>query len=292
MVGILGIAKLYFWDRYRYKSPKDYLSMGLGIEARRNRNRERWRKHLEYSQAFQRDQLADLSGSSIAILGAGRLFDVPCDFYAQRCHKVALYDWDIGASKSWRRWKRSSQINIEMHCCDILGTLERWSQIFCSAPGDIDSIVKNLSELKVDYSVLPLIRGDTIVSLNLLSQVAVYWWDRVERWLGESRLGNNLIAEALGRCCKELEVAHLHQLSSSGAERIIVLADRYLHYYKSSMSQWQTESALFVDFPESLPGYERLSSDSWFWHIAPQGVEHPDFGEIREVGAVAFKRLK
>ena len=292
MVGIVDLAKLYLWDRYRSSSPKDYLSMGLGIEARRNRNKERWHKHLEYSQDFQRDQLAEQRGFSVAILGAGRLYDVPCDFYAQRCEKVVLYDWDIGASKSWKEWRRRSEIKMEMNCCDILGTLERWSQIFSRKPGDADNVARTLLGLKVDYTVLPSVTEDVVVSLNLLSQLSVYWWDRVEKWLGESLISNRLITEALGTSCKELEQAHLYQLSNSGAERIIVLADRYLHYYRSSLAKWQTDTALFADFPESLPGYERVASDSWFWHIAPQGVEQPDYGEIREVGAVAFRRLK
>lgn len=290
MVGLLNTVKLFLWDRYRWGSPCDYLTMGLGIEARRGRNLEQWSKHLEYSQAFQREQLADLQGANLAILGAGRLYDVPCDFYAQRCRQVALYDWDVGAFKSWRAWKRRDQISIEMKCCDILGTLERWSRIFLKPPGKVEEVVKILSELSVDISEMPVIRADVVVSLNILSQLSVYWWDRVEKWLGDVLINDSSITQALERSCQQLEVAHLTQLELTGARRIVVLADRYLHYYKDSLAHWQTESALFVEFPQGLAGYEGVATDSWFWHIAPQGIEQPDYGEIREVWAACFER--
>ncbi len=290
MVSLLNTAKLFLWDRYRWDSPWDYLNMGLGIEARRERNLDKWRKHLEYSQAFQREQLADLKEFSVAILGAGRLYDVPSAFYSERCRQVALYDWDVGALRSWRAWRRKDRISLKMNCCDVLGTLARWSQVLVKPPGNLNEALEILSELNIDYDYVPRIEADVVISLNILSQLSVYWWDRVERWLGEDLISNNAIIKALERSCARLEMAHLHQLESSGASRIILLADRYLHYYQEPITKWQTEDALLVQFPDVIAGYNKVATDSWFWHIAPQGVEQPDYGEIREVWAISFAR--
>ena len=270
----------YAWHRMFKPESADFVSMGLGIEARAGRCAEQWKLHLENTRKFQAEALANLvERDSLAVLGAGRLLDLNLDL-AREFKSVDLYDADPTCQPAWSKLQRAlaPKTAVTGRVCDLTASLESWTRDLRA--GKIDSFKTQSFSFNKKY--------DAIISLNLLSQIPIYWRDRFDQIVR----GRDLPAEAnqvLHDSMRELQLQHLNLLASSGAKAVIIISDLHFFAYQRDQALWETEDALFVDYPFRLPGYKRDLHDSWLWHIAPQGIEAADHGWIHEVRAESFR---
>jgi len=283
----------YYIDRWRYPAWRDFTSMGAGIEARYDRCRDFWEPHLRLSREFVSVALAGMSpGARVAILGAGRLLDVPLAALLDEGREVHLFDIDPGCARVWAKAGRGRA--VVPHLTDLTGSFVAWTEQLercvrsagcrCS---DVESLLSELSP----GSTVPLDGFGLVVSLNLLSQIPIYWRDRVEaavrrldpRWSDEPSF-----ERALAESCRRLQAHHLRSLAASGARQIVILTDTDFFYYRRDEARWQSEASLYIG-PVELVGYAPLRRDSWLWHIAPQGVEEQAYGSIHRVAALEFR---
>jgi hypothetical protein len=294
-------------DRWRYPNFRDFISMGLGIEARHKRCQKYWAAHLDLCKQFQRQALEDLpAGGAVAILGAGRLLDVDIDLVTKKFSAVDLYDADpkVLRSKS-QLLKSNSKISVRCFVEDVTGCLADWTaqlkQILIEHPGNLKVLTNFFIDLNASTKYRLHSQYQAILSVNLLSQICLYWRDRVHQLLSQTwgfetdDQGNyeGPVQEALEESMAKLQAQHLDLLSSAQSDRILLITDRYFHYYTSDQAPWMTEPALWIPNAETrieLQDYEVIESSSWLWHIAPQGIEQEDYGSIHEVIASAFKK--
>lgn len=276
--------------------------MGLGIEARYLRCKAYWKRHLEICRAFQnRHLIGENVRGSIAILGAGRLLDLDLEMLQKRFAEVHLYDADPTVLPTWKKFARSTTGQVHFHIGDVSNSIQSWTDSlgeFLSAHPRIDPAALGRFLSNVTPAAAPRWQCGAILSQNLLSQISIYWRDRVDeallRFWKYERDGDGMfpveVEAGLTQSCALLEQQHLDQLSESHAERVIVVSDESFMYYRQDRCEWQCESALHIRAEVALKGYSQVESDSWLWHIAPQGIEQPDYGVIHKVVARAFVR--
>jgi hypothetical protein len=290
--------------RARIQNPgaRDFADMGLGIEARYLRCKPYWKRHLLLSQEFQRRHLEEVQvGGAVAVLGAGRLLDVDLPSLARHFTEIRLYDADPTVVPVW---KRAGESLAKPSCLvpvleDITGSLTAWTHgvrdFLKESKPQIGDLVALLRSLRASPSEIGGV--DALVSLNLLSQISIYWRDRVSNMLdtywklqsNEQGEFEEPIQHALQDSMRELEQSHLRQIAESGAARVLMIYDDLFMYYLRDRSDWQCEDALRVSADVALPGYVESAADSWFWHIAPQGIEQAEYGVIHRVRARAFR---
>lgn len=80
---------------------------------------------------------------------------------------------------------------------------------------------------------------------------------------------------------------HLTILQAAAIEKIIIIADRFWHFYNVQNSNWETENAVDIEWDKISMLGSIEQKDSWFWHIIPPGIEEHDCGSIHEVHAFA-----
>ena len=279
----------FLFERARFPAREDFLSEGYGIEARYRRCRKFWSKHLELSKAFQRRALDD-SDKRLAILGVGRLLDV--EYPAQSIERIELFDADPGCRRAWETLAKRlrGKVEVGQHFSDLTGCIDVWSARLAALQRPLErSELKRLliSLASEQLEAFPLPKVDVVVSLNLISQIPIYWRERIlaaAPHLAEDRE----IEQALDSSLAQLQRHHLRTLEKSGAKKIVVIGDEEFLYYKKDLSPWQTERALFFSESIALKGYDLTAEESWLWHIAPQGIEFPDYGAIHRVVARTF----
>jgi len=295
----------YYSSRLLYPELRDYVEMGLGIEARYERCQKFWLKHLELCKEFQGRGISGRSFKSIAILGAGRLLDVNKLDIEESFARIALFDADPTCLPEWNEWGTDlagSGITFSQELGDLTNSILEWSirlkHLLKTSKRDLDILHKFLLALRTNTTQLQTQKFEVILSLNLLSQIPLYWTDRVyslvQRYWGEE--GRSLISsdsgiqQALQRNTVSLQYQHLRMLEQNEAKRVILFSDKYFYYYLNSSSAWQVESALAPGIDLKLDGYRITDQNSWLWHIAPQGIEQESYGSIHEVHAKLFER--
>lgn len=299
----------YLYLLLRYPRARDFLRMGVGIESRQLRCAEAWRRHLHFSkqfqaEAFNKDQGRDLT---LSILGAGRLLDVNLRGALEKYARIALYDADPGVLSTWKRQVGAlgAKGRVDFHLTDLTGSLDIWTaslKLFLKSAQirGPAALAEFLSSYRTGRSPIAELHCDTLVSLNLLSQIPIYWRDRVHEmvkkaWgidMDASGQYEPELQSALDHTMKALEVQHLELLAASTARRVILITDVFFFYYRKDLSPWQCEPALSLDEEQRIPrGFNVTRKDSWLWHLAPQGIEHPDHGELHEVHAWELERV-
>lgn len=284
----------YYLLAFRYPTRRDFISMGFGIQARHKRCQKFWAKHLEYSKDFQRRALCNTSAKSIAVLGAGRLLDLDLQFLCTKFEKVVLYDADPGVLCVWRKAKKTFK-NLDFKIVDLCCCLDLWTRNlsnFAANSNNPEGLINFLDQLEAP----PLFRlpEEVVLSLNLLSQIPIYWRDRVQSillksWGLDTNDRGNYELElqlALERSMGKLQTAHVSGLLQSGYQQLLIIYDAEFLYYKKGQCLWQSEKSIFCDdLFAGVGGDNKRTQDSWLWHIVPQGQESPEFGCIHRVEA-------
>lgn len=299
---LLRSLKIYT-DFLRYPEARDYLRMGYGIEARYERCKHFWARHLELCKDFQRQSLKGRQNTdTLAVLGAGRLYDLALPDILEKFSRIDLFDRDPSANSTWQalRNKLKTGVQLKFFNLDLSSSIQGWSKAlkrFLKQQGkpDPQAIAAFLNQLTPQDS-LRFEHYDTIFSLNLLSQIPIYWRDRVFSYLSdycgvqtdEHGRFEPQLQRALETSQRRLEMQHLNLLASSGAKQIVLISDRYFFYYLKDRAEWQVEPALQLGTSLALQGYRCFAENSWLWHIAPQDIEQSGYGTIHEVFAQAF----
>ncbi len=286
-----------------YPARRDFLKAGLGIASRHKRCARYWKPHLELSKQFISSALQNARPATVVILGAGRLLDVPISDLSEKTKQVVLVDWDPGVTLAWENARRTLEargVTVATQQSDVTGRLTQWTKALDSLP--VTSSASDARELLVSLVELPAletfpegIRADLLISLNLLSQLGLYWEDRVRSRLGtlmsdDGIFSDSSLEKALQSTMRCLEEEHLSLLSNSEAETIVLLSDEWFHYYRQQQSEWRTDAALRTVFPPALANYSIIERDSWLWHLAPQWLEQLDYGEIHTVRALRYQK--
>jgi len=266
--------------------------MGIGIAARHERCEKYWRTHLDASKAFQRKSIlsAPQSGTAV-ILGAGRLLDVAIDEFLQKCRRVECIDADPSARISaLSRLKNGGSYLVK----EITGVLGEWTTEVneCVTQEDVTKTLSNL----VDQEWRPLTYpSDILLSVNLLSQIPIYWRDRVHQIL-KSKLSietddhdklPQVFEELLQSTMRKLQTIHVRQITQSEAKLLIVIYDTAFHFYTDA-GVFLTEPALLIR--EEFPGYSKIDEATWSWEIAPKGIEFAAYGVRHDVKAVVLSK--
>ena len=293
------LTTLSRWYRYslaRFYAPSwtDFAAMGIGIEARYARCAKWWDPHLWATREFVRQSLLSAHDiPTLHVLGAGRLLDIDCDHLLSAAKTVGLYDIDHSSRGFWPHNPR-----VAHRIVDVSGVLSEWTQslerfLYRESPS-ISALISFLEALpsstNPSISIAP---HDAVVSLNILSQLPIYWRNRVERLLQDhwrfttDSQGNfqHEVQKALDETYRRLQADHLALCARSG--RLILITDDSFAYYRKEISPWQIEQALYVDVT-AIDGMVCTHSDTWLWHIAPQGIENEAYGEMHRVVARTF----
>lgn len=284
--------------------------MGLGIEARYEQSKHYWSKHLQYTKAFQVSSLAQ-RGESLAVLGAGRLFDFDLATLSKKFKTIALYDIDPSCYPTWylARVKSAKDCKIDFCQCDLSCGVLRWSEVLqetLAQAEDVsaDTVCYAISSCQIE-TALNLNNYSQIISLNLLSQIPIFWRDRVHSIIAKygfatnqtGQVENQQIEAALQATLKLLTNHHLELLNQSKAKDLVLFFDQYFYYYEKNTAQWQVELALPIqnentnlveELCAKLSNYNLRNKDSWLWHISPQGIESQKFGTLHQVVALHF----
>ncbi len=288
--------------------------MGMGIEWRYRKYSQQWASHLTASKAAQSAWLArTLAGGalgSVAILGAGRLYDCPLSELAVACRELHLCDADPLARRAWRSAARKNRkTRIVPHVFEFSGVLGTWGATLRRA-GTWDEALDVLRAFGETGSgtrtplerVLGEIRPDGIVSLNVLSQIPVMWQDLAEEYLVR-RFGRGFVSAreadwlaAYLPGARRLAADHLRALNGSGARSILLITDlEYVDYSLASSAAPVSTPALADIHLENegertlhLPQYCSSVGESWLWEICPQREGRRNEGTRHRVGAFEF----
>lgn len=280
--------------------------MGAGIQERAKRCQKFWSRHLELTKQFQGDSLSSTyESSSVAVLGAGSLLDINTELLMNRFERISLWDANPTLSSVWQQFARAlpEGTYLSDHCIDLTGSLDIWTEqllVFLRSQkrGKLPALAALLSSLAVQHQWRSWQESEVIISANLLSQIPIYWRDRVHQivqreWNLDSDDEGYFpapVQAALEESMCKLQLQHLQQLSRSFARTVILVSDVRFMYYLQNEANWHVLPALYFSRPVSIDGFELTKSGSWFWHIAPQHIEYDSHGEIHDVHAWCFER--
>ena len=275
---------IYTYNWMRHPSQRDFLNMGEGIVSRAKRYSRFWQNHLALTKEFTEHAFESSNASgNLAVLGAGRLLDVDCERLADRFSTIDLYDNDPGALTVWKKATRPFPRKFKFNLLDLTGALDYWKR-WLQGP---QQLVEKLSTLP-PLPAIPLEVGQysTVLSLNLLGQIPLYWRDRVTESIANRSL-NQAEQAALDESCRLLESQHINLLQNCGAQSVVLLSDSEYYYYEPNTVNWQVEPAVF-EMELDHNQYQETLRDCWLWHLAPYGAEGSKYGEIHRVEARAY----
>jgi hypothetical protein len=262
---------------------KDFLVMGLGIERRARAYHEFWSEHLRRSREFIAGALPE-SSTDVSILGAGRLYDIEIASVAQRSRCIRLADLDRGCEATWRRAVQSHpEVNFVYHFLDLTGVLRRWTSSIqrCNSRQALTDVLEQLSTEALPDPPIPT--AAVVVSLNLLSQIPLYWRDRVEMFAATRGWGSFEESAGLRSTMEALQMQHLEGLRQCGADTIIIVTD------VDFGADGPPALTPRVDF-RTIPEYTLKAADAWTWTVVPP--QPTDLrGEVHAVEAVAFRKF-
>lgn len=222
---------------------REFLRMGMGIESRSRRLSRYWAPHQQHSRDAQVRWIAGLQDpDSLAVLGAGRLFDVAFSALRDSFHPLTLVDADPLCRPAWTAASRNGlPVNTEIR--DISGVVEPWRGLVRRDLSTLDrsesswrTILQRL-ECLPDGSPGAAYRPATsaVLSVNLLSQIPIVWQDAAEdllQWHFTRGFVDPRESEwltALDRPGRWLVEEHLRSLAT--CRDILVICDLEYAYY-------------------------------------------------------------
>lgn len=305
--------------RYPELARLGFLSSGRAIERRRGRFAANWKPHLDMSREEQIAWAKTLEpGTSLAVLGAGRLFDVALEELAAACSEIVLYDADPQCSSAWSSaaGKLRGTCRLGAKIGDLTNVLPAWSSrlrdlLSESRPAGWKQTLRQIAERFCEGEVLPESsfiwprRHGAILSINLLSQIAVYWQHLLERKL-QKTFGRAAVREheqewleAFLPAARALVEQHLRDLGRCGAAQILLITDvSYEHSYRDSSGREVLEQidalygcdVLAEDYLRKFfSDYQVKYGGTWHWDIAPRSRSR-GVGERHRVAAISFTR--
>ena len=294
----------YWWHSFFHPEYRDFLDMGMGIKARYARCKRDWNPHLERSKSFQARLLSQPHyAESLIILGSGRLLDFDTKLIAKTSKHITCVDADPSAKQVALK-KLSAVCQVDYLSLDITGSLQRWSRelqnyIFrLGRECPKHEVAKFLTDIRCSLPIISLPDNSTLLSLNLLGQIPLYWRDRVfallkSKWkIVPDEMGNldESLQSALTSSMAELQRGHLDFINSLNLKAVLIITDNEFRYYDKAGETFLVEQAMFCSPKNHLTNYKLSREDEWIWEVAPIGVEEKHFGVKHQIRAFEFLR--
>jgi hypothetical protein len=269
--------------RYRQSHALGFLRMGLGIKVRQQQYAECWSSHIQCCKKVQEEWAVKIAEEkekyALAVLGAGRLYDFDGSSFSKIAARISFVDADALCLPIWKRWRRAfPKLPVEYHILEMTGVLERWRAELQEAThrGSLEDTLSLLDggadpqAFSIEENVLTgfflRTKPEAVLSLNVLSQLAVMWQDIVEREL-QAAYGKQQVHEqeeqwlqAYSVSARRLIRAHLTALNESGAERLLLITDVEYVYFPRLKGR-SAESPLL--WKEGEPETFGIRAGSW-----------------------------
>lgn len=259
-----------------------YVQMGQGIAGRSLRCQQWWAPHLALTKEFIQSNFQAVD--KVAILGAGRLLDIDLSFVLKRCSEVHLFDLDPSAVHVWRKnLSKADRERTFFRCEDVTSCMRDWGRELRRA-SHRQGVAETLKNLKAPTPYWATESFDGVISLNILGQIPLYWRDRVVTTYPED------LPDLLNGLCQsmaELQEQHILSVQDSPSSWGMIIADSEYYYYREGSGVWEWEDALFQKATQPFRAFveKATSYSTWWWHLAPQFIEHAEYGEIHKVEA-------
>ena len=264
-----------------------YLKGLIGITSRYHRQRQAWRPHLQASQQAIKsfiEQNSIAPRGTVIILGSGPLLDVPLGFLNKHFKRVYLIDIVHLIST---RIKCLFYPHAKMRSLNLVGAeLDFITQLAgpqkCSLANH--PALKDNSTWIQELTALPLPDlppADCIISLNLLSQLAIFPYLRLEEILQNLRCPQNTRLQRLTALCNVINGRHLKLLRSYPQALLISEITQQHFKEKASYIQRTDETILSAELLAQLSPW----GPNWDWHLAPYGEIDRQVEIISKVGA-------
>jgi hypothetical protein len=222
-----------------------YLRELIGMAARYRRCRTAWQPHLERCKDWI-IQAMEGSLGRVVVLGSGLLYDVPLKQLSDHFDEVVLVD--ILHMPEVRKTARTFT-NVTLKTRDITGFVE--------------TLHSGASQTPPDLADMPLEGADLVISLNVLSQLAVL---------------PLAYAQLEAAACRALMQAHLDALArASGRVCLITEVEQRLCLAQEVIEKEQPLAGVVI--PKDL----KVRSTSWDWNFAPCPERHPQYDLVYRV---------
>ena len=264
-----------------------YLKGLIGITSRYHRQRSAWRPHLQASQEaiksfIEQNKIAP--SGSILILGSGPLLDVPVGFLNKYFKKVYLVDIVHLISTRIKclfyPHVKMLSLNLVKAELDLIMQLANQKQA-CSPQHPLlgEDATWALELAKLPLPDLP--KADCIISLNLLSQLAIFPYLCLETILQNLRCPQDVRLQRLTALSNAISCRHLKLLRSFPQALLISEITQQHFKEKASYVQRTDENILSPELLAQLTPWGR----NWDWPLAPYGEIDEQTEIISKVGA-------
>lgn len=254
-------ASCYF---FQPNSAFEFELQGKFIRARSKDNID-WSHHLSKSKSVIKDftEKYSLSSKDISILGCGSLFDLPESLLAGSPSRekqlnrriLFLHDANPHCVRDWNTAQRKNRSNnpnspfLNGTLIDVSGILEIWGDYLIhqlSHNYSFKEMIEIIKEISNNYALKKnlkrsFIKASLNISLNILSQIPVYWQNLVFNLL-RKKFGDKKCKEeeysilsALLPSSTYLITSHLNELVPERKNQTsLVLTDINYHYIEGS----------------------------------------------------------
>lgn len=231
-----------------------YLRELIGMAARYRRCRTAWQPHLDHCRDWIIQSMGEAHGR-VVVLGSGLLYDVPLNQLSDHFDEVVLVDI-LHMPALGKAIKRYANVRLESR--DITGF--------------VGSLYDGSSVAPPDVAPLALDEVDLVISLNVLSQLAIVPLQFA------AKKGLKLVSGT----ARALVQAHLEALGQSAA-RVCLITEVAQHLCDADQVLEKEYPLAGLDIPQAL----KSSSTSWDWNFAPHPERHPRYDLVYRVEAYA-----
>jgi hypothetical protein len=318
--GLLGDGlRRYGWSIEHHLTPDVFAELGYartsaGISALRGKHRAGWQAHADANRKFVLSACTDAEPGALAVLGAGKLYDVPLKRLTERFERVLLVDVDAESlAESTARVLNVARSNVELVTAELTGVagflVTALRDLFdgsssLSEDGAHDSLLALLYSFRTSTGASALAQAlgarpplAVCVSTMLLSQLAAPLTGLIEarfkqRFPFSRRLQQPRFQIALGQFSHRVQHAHLQALL--GSSRLALITSDV----SEQPTYWSPRGAEPASAPLPLIGAPRLDellprarvqitrSASWQWPRVMPSARRPH-GRLLEVNGCA-----
>ena len=263
-----------------------YLKGLIGITARYHRQRQAWRPHLQASQEaiksfIEQNKIAP--SGSIIILGSGPLLDVPLGFLNRYFKRVYLIDIVHLIST---RLQGLFYPHAKFQKINLVKPELDWITQLAQDPTKIRGLLAEWPKLLANLPLPALPPADLVVSLNLLSQLAIFPYLQLEDILHKHHLPKNEQLHLLTTLSNTIGERHL-QLLKTFPQAFLISEITQQHFKEKAAYVQRTDEVIL---PPGLLAQLSPWATPWNWHLAPYGEIDATSAIISQVGAFTLKR--